>query len=579
MNNSIENKTLNDLSEEYVMDSVQLCEIINKYRKEENRDRTELQHYNLIKSIRAELEALENAGVGDDVNFYAISYIDSNNRKKPCFALTKFGVMQMLNKESAYVRYRTQVYIEELEYRNAVLEVPYTEMAEDRIKNGFNFKEIDSYLHTDYDNDYIENLSDIKSLGQFLNMGLYPYAALVKPFFDSTDTKYMDKLSASKEIKEDYGATTVTTKEFTDLLEKYSIPYELVSKKIHVEDIFVTKGTIKVMTNRSLLYLAMTVKGSEVAEAYRKFLIDNGLIELQQINQVTNEKDAKELHKLQIETRMMIDRLMKKEDRLNEKEDEIKKDKERLNDRENRLNKLEDELRKKEYVLNKYTVEDKGKPKLLKRIKKAIKILIGGDVDTHEYVIHEFESKEEDNTYKEPEKSIEPAEPIETIEAEIINSDGSAILAVETEEIVGVEYKPYDPPSATRKPICDKPIGQVQTTVATKVLTAKDVHTGQKKEELQEEFNELVKLIANSLNRHYGCVYNEAYKHLEQKFKNRSKYRKHYNGDSIIQRLNNNELREAIKFLKNKYPNIMPSEVKITNIKDLEVDKNNSNKK
>ena len=68
-------------------------------------------------------------------------------------------------------------------------------------------------------------------------------------------------------------------------------------------------------------------------------------------------------------------------------------------------------------------------------------------------------------------------------------------------------------------------------------------------------------------------------KHLEQKFKNRSKYRKHYNGDSIIQRLNNNELREAIKFLKNKYPNIMPSEVKITNIKDLEVDKNNSNKK
>ena len=199
----LQNKTLNELSEEYIMDSVQLCEIINKYRKEENRDRAELQHCNLIKSIRAELEALENAGVGDDVNFYAISYIDSNNRKKPCFALTKFGVMQMLNKESAYVRYRTQVYIEELEYRNAVLEVPYTEMAEDRIKNGFNFKEIDNYLNTDYDNDYILELNDIKSLGQFINVGLYPYAALVKPFFDPTDIKFLDKQSGSKEIKED----------------------------------------------------------------------------------------------------------------------------------------------------------------------------------------------------------------------------------------------------------------------------------------------------------------------------------------------------------------------------------------
>ena len=182
--NDLQNKTLNDLSEEYIMDSVQLCEIINKYRKEEKRDRAELKHCDLMKSIRAELEALENAGIRDLGNFSEISYIDKNNRKYPCFALTKFGAMQMLNKESAYVRYQTQTYIEGLEYRKAILEVPYTEIAEDRIKNGFNFKEIDSYLNTDYDNDYILELNDIKSLGQFIDVGLYPYAALVKPFFD-----------------------------------------------------------------------------------------------------------------------------------------------------------------------------------------------------------------------------------------------------------------------------------------------------------------------------------------------------------------------------------------------------------
>lgn len=573
----LQNKTLNDLSDEYIMDSVQLCEQINKFRKEENRDRAELTHNNLMKSIRAELEALENAGVGDEVNFYLVNYIDKKNQKRPCFALTKFGAMQMLNKESAYVRYKTQTYIEELEYRNAVLEVPFAEMAEDRIKNGFNFKEIDAYLHTDYDNDYIENLNDFKSLGQFLDVGLYPYAALVKPYFDPTDIKYMDKLSASKEIKEDYGATTVTTQEFIDLLEKNSVPYESVSGKIRIGNMFVTKGKIKVMTNRSLLYLAMTVKGSEVAQAYRKFLIDNNLVELQQINQVTNEKDAKELHKLQIETRMMIDRLMKKEDRLNNLEDRLNDQEDRLNKREDRLNKLEDDLRKKEIVLNNYTIKDKGKPKLIKRIKKAIKILFGGDVDTHEYVImkHEFESKEEDNTYEE---SASPAEPIDVVEAEIVNSDGSVALVVEAEEEAHeVEFKPYDPPSKTRKPKCEEVIGKKQVVVTTKKLTKEDIHPAVNEDKLRIEFTTLVNTAANCYNKPHWEIYTDAYAELRIKFK-KNIYRKLSKDDNIVQRLNPAELRVAIKYIKRKYPGAVPSEVKVTNIKDLEVDDNNSDK-
>jgi phage regulator Rha-like protein len=570
----LQNKTLNELSEEYIMDSVQLCEIINKYRKEEKRNRAELKHCDLMKSIRAELEALENAGIEGLGNFSESSYINSQNKKQPCFALTKFGAMQMLNKESAYVRYQTQIYIEGLEYRNTILEVPYTEMAEDRIKNGFNFKEIDSYLNTDYDNDYILELNDIKSLGQFIDVGLYPYAALVKPFFDPTDIKFLDKQSGSKEIKEDYGATTVTTKEFIDLLEKNSIPYESVSGKIRIGDMFVTKGKIKVMSNRAMLYLAMTAKGSEVAQAYRKYLIDNNLVELQQINNITTEKDAKELHKLQIETKMMMDRLMKKEDRLNEledrlnkREDEIQKDKEDLKARET-------ELRKKEFVLSTYTVEDKGKPKFINRLKKAFKILFGGDVNTHEYVIvkHEFES---DNII---EKYEESAESVKVVECEIVDSNGTAVLTNEQEEIVEVEYKPYDPPSKTREPICKEPIGKRQMITVTRELTADDIHPVVSDDELRKEFKKLVNSAANYYGKDHALIYGDAYRELRTRYK-KNIYRKMSADDNVLQRLTPAELRTAIKFIKKQYPGAVQSEVKITNIKDLEVDKNNTDKK
>ena len=120
--NGVESKEFNELSEEFVMDSLQLCEIINKYRQEEGKD-TVLQHNNLMKSIRKEIEELEKRGIEAAVNFYHGSYIDKNNQKRPCFALTKFGAMQIMNKESAYVRYKTQEYIEELEFRNSVLEL------------------------------------------------------------------------------------------------------------------------------------------------------------------------------------------------------------------------------------------------------------------------------------------------------------------------------------------------------------------------------------------------------------------------------------------------------------------------
>ena len=93
--------------------SKQLCDIINMFRAEDNS--TPKEHKTLMRDIRAELEALANAGIEGQHNFVPSSYINSQGKEQPCYVITKAGAMSILNKESAVVRYRTQVYIDTLE--------------------------------------------------------------------------------------------------------------------------------------------------------------------------------------------------------------------------------------------------------------------------------------------------------------------------------------------------------------------------------------------------------------------------------------------------------------------------------
>ena len=94
--------------------STELVEIINAFRKEEGNN-TELQHKDFMTKIRKELETLKNLGLEDKRNFSLTSYVDSQNRNKPCFELNRDGMLEMLNSESAYVRYKTIEYINKLE--------------------------------------------------------------------------------------------------------------------------------------------------------------------------------------------------------------------------------------------------------------------------------------------------------------------------------------------------------------------------------------------------------------------------------------------------------------------------------
>ena len=98
---------------EIMMTSLEVVELVNKLRLEEG-DRTTLTHANFLKSLRKEIQMLENVGISTEVNFYLSSYSDGT-RSYTMYQLNKQGIMQMLNKESAYVRYKTQQYIEALE--------------------------------------------------------------------------------------------------------------------------------------------------------------------------------------------------------------------------------------------------------------------------------------------------------------------------------------------------------------------------------------------------------------------------------------------------------------------------------
>ena len=105
---------LQGVNNEVRITSIELVDLINTFRKEEG-NITEKDHSDLLKSIRKEIETLEKANIKDGGNFSLMSYQDAYGRNKPCYSLNKAGVLQMLNKESAVVRYKTTQYIDTLE--------------------------------------------------------------------------------------------------------------------------------------------------------------------------------------------------------------------------------------------------------------------------------------------------------------------------------------------------------------------------------------------------------------------------------------------------------------------------------
>ena len=107
--------------EKMTITSMDLCNLINILRKEEKGEEAkELRHANLIRSIESEIESLKNLEIAE-LNFELSSYTDSNNKSRLCYILNDTGMLQILNRESAIVRYKTTQLIRELKEENAKL--------------------------------------------------------------------------------------------------------------------------------------------------------------------------------------------------------------------------------------------------------------------------------------------------------------------------------------------------------------------------------------------------------------------------------------------------------------------------
>jgi phage antirepressor YoqD-like protein len=91
--------------------SIELVKQINLFREQEG-NRTELGHNDLLKIIRDEFE--EEIGLG---KISQSSYINSQNKEQPMFTLTISQGKQVLVRESKFVRKATIIYLEALEQK------------------------------------------------------------------------------------------------------------------------------------------------------------------------------------------------------------------------------------------------------------------------------------------------------------------------------------------------------------------------------------------------------------------------------------------------------------------------------
>ena len=107
----------NTLVPQIEMLSTEVVDMINGFRTEEGNKKV-LRHKNFMASTKKEIEALKNAGVEvNGLNIKLVEYTDKKGEKRPCYKMGKQMILQMCNKESALVRFKTRQYIEALENR------------------------------------------------------------------------------------------------------------------------------------------------------------------------------------------------------------------------------------------------------------------------------------------------------------------------------------------------------------------------------------------------------------------------------------------------------------------------------
>ena len=102
------------------MTSLELVEVINKFREMENlssdkRRSSAIEHKSVMRKIREEAKVLQSLNLYNETDFALSSYMNTQNKEQACYLLSRDGVIQMCAKESPLVRYKLIEYMNLLE--------------------------------------------------------------------------------------------------------------------------------------------------------------------------------------------------------------------------------------------------------------------------------------------------------------------------------------------------------------------------------------------------------------------------------------------------------------------------------
>ena len=262
--------------------------------------------------------------------------------------------------------------------------------AQDRIPNGFNFKEIECFI--DDNPDAIAEF-EIDEFTDWVPFGRYP-KQLVRAVLETTDNEL------NKTLK-DYDNKTMAVKRKDNiklLLENNNIPYKEIPNNFVIYNKKYSNSVMTLYTEEEVITIILSIPNNERAQQIRTNLIQRNLISILPINNVTLTEKEKELTLL----------CKEQENTITELRDEIRETRklnESLNESNKSLNETISKFETREQDAYQKGFEEglkqaKKENSLFSRLKKWAKNKFGGDeeiVETKEETIKE--DKPEVNEY------------------------------------------------------------------------------------------------------------------------------------------------------------------------------------
>lgn len=271
--------------------------------------------------------------------------------------------------------------------------------AQDRIPNGFNYKEIERFID---DNPEAITEFEIDDFTPFVPAGRYP-KQLVRLVLETTDNEL------NKALK-DYENKTIAVKKKDNiklLLEDNDIPYKEIPNNFVIYDKKYSNSSMTLYTEEEVVTIILSIPNNEKAQQIRTNLLQRNLIGILPINNVTLTEKEKELTALCKEQEYTI----------NELRDEIRETRklnESLNESNKSLNETISKFETREQDAYEKGFEEglkqaKKENSLFNRLKKWAKNKFGGDtVETIEEAIEEEQKPE---VYEYPDTSSNRSRP------------------------------------------------------------------------------------------------------------------------------------------------------------------------